>query len=108
MRRTAINRAYYAAFHSARQALRDRGLGAADTRFHRQVWDQYVSAGKAPQGSVRAWRDIADLGLWLQHERLRADYDGDAAWTGQQCREVVPRARLLVAHVDALPAAPSR
>lgn len=108
MRRTVINRAYYAAFHSARQALRDRGVGAAETRFHRQVWDQYLSAEKAPLVAVRAWRDIADLGLWLQQERLRADYDGDASWSGRECREVVRRAQILVAHIDALPAAPSR
>ena len=108
MRRTVINRAYYAAFHSARQALRNRGLDAAETRFHRQVWGHYLTAEKASQTSESAWRSIADLGLWLQEERLRADYDRDASWSGQQCREVVRRARMLVAHVDALPAAPSR
>jgi hypothetical protein len=57
---------------------------------------------------VDAWRTIADLGLRLQEERLRADYDGDASWSGQQCREIVRRAQMLVARVDALPAAPSR
>ena len=108
MRRTVINRAYYAAFHSARQALRDRGVGAAETRFHRQVWEHYLTAQKAPEASQSAWRDIADLGLWLQQERLRADYDGDASWSGRTCREVVRRAQILVSHIDALPAAPSR
>ena len=108
MRRTVINRAYYAAFHTARQALRDHGLASAETRFHRQVWEQYLTAKEAPHASVDTWRSIADLGLWLQEERLRADYDGAARWSGQQCQEVVRSARMLVARVDALPAAPSR
>jgi uncharacterized protein (UPF0332 family) len=108
LRRTVINRAYYAAFHSARDALRGHGLTNVETRFHRQVWHQYLTAERAPEHSVDTWRGIADLGLWLQEERLRADYDAAARWSGPQCRAVVQRAHMLVSQADTLLAAPTR
>lgn len=107
-RRLTINRAYYGAFHVARQALRAHGMAAGDTRFHRQVWDRYSSADVAHDGGDDAWHAIAELGRWLQQERTRADYDGTAVWSRAQCTEIVQGARDLAARIDALPAAPTR
>lgn len=103
MRRLIINRAYYAAFHVAQAGLRDRGVAEADSRFHRQLWDEFAQARGVPPRDARAWRVIAELGGLLQYQRTRADYEDDATWSAEECVRIVADARSLVDRVAALP-----
>lgn len=71
--RCAMSRAYYAAFCSARNHLRDREsvptprTGAA----HRTVWDKFE---EGPDGDRRL---IGTLGVRLRRSRNKADYDDE-------------------------------
>src|SRR5687768_14761663 len=71
--RSAVSRAYYAAFCSARNHLRDKRsipipkTGAA----HRIVWDQFEASND------RDDRLIGTLGVRLRRSRNKVDYDDE-------------------------------
>ncbi len=70
--RTAISRAYYAAFHTARQLLRDLGLRAPrGDQAHAYLWMRLSNCGD-PQLAV-ACQKLQDL----RGKRNEADYDID-------------------------------
>jgi uncharacterized protein (UPF0332 family) len=73
--RSAISRAYYAAFCSARNYLRDvQGRTIPKTgAAHRIVWDEFEA------GSDNSRRQVATLGVRLRRSRNRADYDDELA-----------------------------
>lgn len=65
--RTAISRAYYAAYHVAAEFVRAHGLLRA-AHSHRTVWGTLV-ANPNP--------DLSNVGMrgnWLKQTRMRADY----------------------------------
>jgi hypothetical protein len=69
--RTAVSRAYYAAFHRAGEHYARRGERLTLTgNDHALVWDWFVRPGADPR-SLR----IGNNGLWLRRARRRADYD---------------------------------
>lgn len=71
--RSAISRAYYGAFCSARNHLRDHeGVHITKTGAgHRIVWDEFEAS---PDGDRR---QIAKLGVRLRRSRNKADYDDE-------------------------------
>lgn len=69
--RSAISRAYYAAFHEASAHAVRQGVGLTFTgRDHALVWDWFVRDGADPR---LYW--IGEAGRLLRRARRHADYD---------------------------------
>lgn len=66
--RTAVSRAYYAAFCRARNFLRREGVDTDDMRSHRALWSRYVVH------SDPSYQAIGDLGDYIRRHRILADY----------------------------------
>jgi uncharacterized protein (UPF0332 family) len=70
--RSAVSRAYYAAFHAARQLLRDLGFRVPrGDQAHAYLWMRLSNCGDA--GLVAAGQKLRDL----RSDRNHADYDLD-------------------------------
>jgi len=65
-RRSAVSRAYYAAYHCATRALRSHGI---KPHSHRMLWEDF------DKSTDPAIRDIAKRGKKLKVRRESADYD---------------------------------
>jgi len=66
--RSAISRAYYAAFGLAQERLIEWGWQAAGGRPHHGVWSTYQSSPR------EACRRIGEIGFVLRDQRNTADY----------------------------------
>jgi uncharacterized protein (UPF0332 family) len=101
--RTAVSRAYYAAFHVARQLLRDLGFRAprAD-QAHAYLWLRLSNCGD-PQIQLAGQR-LHDL----RSERNRADYDIDVALPRTGAATQVRIAGQIIQFLDAGQAEPVR
>ena len=90
--RTAISRAYYAAFCSARLRLRqDGGVIPPTSAAHRVLWNHYLTA------KVQHRRAIGAMGERLRRARNRADYDDYFPQLASTVRLSLARARRLIA-----------
>lgn len=70
--RSGISRAYYAAFHAAKDFLAEHnGFVPAGPDVHAKVWRRYLSG----PGTGRHRKAIARNGKRLREERGKADYD---------------------------------
>jgi uncharacterized protein (UPF0332 family) len=70
--RSAVSRAYYAAFHAAKDFLAERdGFVPAGPDVHAKVWRHYL----AGPGTGRQRKAVARNGRCLREERGKADYD---------------------------------
>lgn len=70
--RSAISRAYYAAFHAAKDFLAERdSFVPAGPDVHAKVWGRYLSG----PGTGRHRKAIARNGKRLREDRGKADYD---------------------------------
>ena len=68
-KRTAISRAYYSAFHSARNLLEQKNFFYKSRKnVHFAVWNSYENLG-------REYRKISIKGDRLKLKRTKADYD---------------------------------
>lgn len=68
--RSAISRAYYAAFNNARLWLDSQGVTFTSREsIHRQVWDEFLKSGATSQ------QQIGSTGDKLRARRARADYE---------------------------------
>lgn len=90
--RTAISRAYYAAYHAASQFVRAEGLVPPEQHLaHRLVWQLIRNSGR-PRST-----DIANLGVTLKDVRVVADYwevfPGD--WTSEADRAIANAALVI-------------
>lgn len=96
--RTAINRAYYAAYGSARDYLIRGGTSIPSMgRAHVLVWDQFHAVPDPIH------RRIADRGRNLRKRRGWADYDAVVPNLSPQARLAVAMARGLLADLATLP-----
>ena len=101
--RSAVSRAYYAAFHAARRLLRDLGFRTprAD-QAHAYLWLRLSNCGDAQM--VTAGQKLQDL----RGERNRADYDIDLALLRANAAKYVHQADRLISLLDAGRAEPTR
>lgn len=68
--RSAISRAYYAAYNVAEIYLTDKGIPKPSTgNSHKDVWDAFLRKGG------RTFTSVADKGDRLRRKRTQADYD---------------------------------
>ena len=90
--RTAISRAYYAAYCSARLRLRQDGVVIPPTSAaHRVVWNRYLTA------NAQHRRAIGVTGERLRRARNRADYDDYFPQLAGTVRISLARARYIIA-----------
>ena len=96
--RTAISRAFYAAFHKACDYFSAQGERLTLTgEDHGRVWDWFVRRGDAPS------RQVGSAGRRLRDERRRADYDptgnpslsSDAEYAVRLARRVLSDLRVM-------------
>jgi hypothetical protein len=96
--RSAIGRAYYAAFGMARTYLRRQGVRLPPGGLpHVAVWDRFHAVPD------RAHRRIADRGRHLRRWRTRADYDDQYPGLTREARTSVAFARGILTDFDSLP-----
>ena len=102
--RSAVNRAYYAAFGEAREFAIRKGLVLSQRAgSHQQVWN-YLRRGGAPTiWEAAAWKSIGDLGLTLTADRKLADYVGSAAITLRDAQRVIIQANEIIKKLMSLP-----
>ena len=95
--RSAVSRAYYAAFHVARRFLSQHGLTVSMTaNAHREVRDMLKLSGIP---------FVRKLGMKLDGLRTRrneADYAVDEKLTPETSRKAVARARRIMSGIDSI------
>jgi len=103
--RSAISRAYYAALHTAFNALpelRKPDLKARDKSSHSKVIDAYDSWSK-PIGPKRTdKRLIKEMLIDIKSQRTRADYELDAAINKDDVSDSLEQAKAVIAMAIAL------
>lgn len=102
--RSAINRAYYAAFGEARIFAIRKGLvlslGAGS---HQQVWNFLRKAGAPTPWEAGVWKVIGDQGLALTADRKLADYNESAIITLADAQQVITTSNEIVKRLLSLP-----
>jgi uncharacterized protein (UPF0332 family) len=102
-RRSAVNRAYYAALGEAREFAVTKGLtmksGAGS---HQQIWNFLRQQAAPTSHESAAWKSIGDLGLALTADRKLADYIAPAAINVDDARRVIMTAYQIVRKIHGL------
>jgi uncharacterized protein (UPF0332 family) len=102
-RRTAISRAYYAAFHVARDWLESLGFVFPDSdRSHAYLWLRLQNCGEAAVED--AGRDLQDL----RSERNVADYDLHLPVTAVRAATAIQESTVIIRALDAANVEPTR
>lgn len=97
--RTAIGRAYYYAYHLARQRVLDNQFTIAlGGDSHKQVWEKF---GNSPEP---ACRKLHGLAIRLKDKRQRADYDKHYSRIQDEFPTVLDLARRFATELSTLPA----
>lgn len=97
--RTAIGRAYYYAYHLARQRVLDnRFTIAPGGDSHKQVWEKFGNSPEPACKKLHSW------GMKLKDKRQRADYEKHYARIQDEFPTVLDLARKFAAELSALPA----
>ena len=73
--RSAVSRAYYAAFNISRRWLEANVTPIDNRGAHRQVWQAFAAADRATPSTREAWFLVGSLGNSLRVLRNQADYD---------------------------------
>ena len=95
--RSAVSRAYYAAFGKARAFLEAEGVSfAADAGDHAQVWETF----RASSNDVRYY--IGEDGFVLRNNRNRADYDADVSDIQARAQRAVRKAETIFRSLERL------
>jgi uncharacterized protein (UPF0332 family) len=102
--RTAISRAYYAAFHVACEQLVSLGFRVPhrSEQSHAYAWRRWSNAGRAE--AERAGSDLNGL----RSDRNKADYDRKCKINGHDAKDAVALARVVIAAFDAAGKEPLR
>ena len=94
--RSAVSRAYYAAFHVAAELLTELGFRVPQgERAHGYLWLRLSNCGDA--NVVIAGRNLQDL----RQQRNRADYDGKRAFHAATASRLVQIAEKAILALDA-------
>ena len=91
-RRTAVSRAYYAAFHSTMGLLKSRGEYAPQG----DGWDHEGVVRTCSQSSSRGWHPIGNDLRRLRRQRVNADYKAAMEVSDSLVQSAVERARDLI------------
>jgi hypothetical protein len=95
--RSAISRAYYGAFNSARRWIEENVGPIGSRAIHRSVWDAFSTSDLASEDTRVKWEVVGGIGKVLRDLRNQADYDDDVSDLRLRAPEAVIRAeRILV------------
>ena len=99
--RSAISRAYYSAFCSARDFLQREGVPLRVAGgIHEAVWQTFLNDPR------RQWVSIGQRGDLLRRDRARADYETAFPRLPQVTAQSVMAARVVLRQIQALDAHP--
>jgi uncharacterized protein (UPF0332 family) len=104
-RRSAINRAYYAAYGEAREYSLTHGLNVGSGgQSHDRVW-QFLrrGAGYSQIWERAASKAIGDMGVELRTLRVQADYFRTGSPSEADARRAVSLANLIIKRILGLP-----
>lgn len=103
--RSAVNRAYYAAYGEARQyAMRHGYQMNRRQSSHEQIW-QYLRSGRStgPSWLPAVLKAIGDAGISLRAMRVQADYQLNGPPTEAEAKVAVSTAQMIVNRLLSLP-----
>jgi uncharacterized protein (UPF0332 family) len=101
--RSAVSRAYYAAFHIARELMEDLGFTVPHAdQAHRHLWLRLSNCGDAQ--TEQAARRLNDL----RRERNRSDYDLKRPMPKAAAQSQLPFAAQIIQALDAAQMEPTR
>jgi hypothetical protein len=96
-RRSALSRAYYGAFNSARRWAEANVGPIEDRAAHAQVWRIFKNPVRATEGSRRIWLYIGELGDNMRRLRNLADYADDLPDLSRRANEAALGAERILA-----------
>lgn len=95
--RSAISRAYYGAFNSARRWV-EANVGPVDNgSAHRRVWRVFRTTAHPAANARAAWMTVGRLGDELRRLRNQADYVDHMPDLDRHAPEAVATAKLIIA-----------
>jgi hypothetical protein len=101
--RSAINRAYYAAYTELSQFVAGHGYRhAPDRASHRRTWDYIRSMPEQDRRRRAEKRAIASQGLLLKDQRTKADYQPSSRIGRYAATEAVRSAKGIIGALDRL------
>lgn len=99
--RSAVSRAYYAAFHGARTYLKGQGKWVpADGTAHREVWSNLLSI---PDKNIQHAGAEGDR---LRKERIRVDYEANVPNVMNITRPALVKSKAILHYLGQIPEAP--
>ena len=99
--RSAISRAYYAAFNTAEQYCKDNGFLVVRTgKSHQDVWDAFLSKADARFNSVY------EKGQRLRRKRIEADYRTNVTGLSSMVLDSLRDSEAILSFLGASPPAP--
>jgi hypothetical protein len=102
--RSAINRAYYAAYTEVTEYVIQRGLPSSPSAYsHDRTWN-HLKSGIADNDAQRRAerRAIADQGFLLKARRQKADYRPKSKLARDESKRAVVEAQGIIKRLDAL------
>lgn len=100
-KRSAVSRAYYAIFHSARVWLENKGTRVPrDGTGHQFVWEEFERIGSAARS--RNHTHVGQTGDRLRRERALADYEANVPNFANHVTPVLTSARQIIAYLKSL------
>lgn len=96
-KRSAVSRAYYGAFNTARRWLEANVRPVSDRAVHKQVWDAFSAPDLASEDTRDKWEYIGEIGEALRTLRNQADYDDYMPNLHLRAPEAVIRAAQILA-----------
>jgi uncharacterized protein (UPF0332 family) len=102
--RSAVNRAYYAAYTEVTEYVTHRGLPNSPSAYsHNRTWN-YLKNGIADIDARRRAerRALADQGFLLKARRQKADYEPNAKLARDESKSAIAEAQTIIKRLDAL------
>lgn len=99
--RSAISRAYYAAFKTAETFCNNKGILIIDTgKPHQDVWDAFLAKGG------KTFSSVYDKGERLKRKRVKADYRDEVAGLPSMAQDSLRDSYAILSYLGASPPAP--
>jgi hypothetical protein len=95
--RSAVSRAYYGAFNSARRWVEANVMPIDHGSAHRQVWLAFRAPVRATERTRADWIEVGELGDELRRLRNQADYLDDVPNLDRHAPEAVVTAKRILA-----------
>lgn len=99
--RSAISRAYYAAFKTAEHFCKRNGFPPTDTgRTHQDVWDAFLNKGG------KTFTSVHEKGMRLMRKRVKSDYRTQAVIASPMVQDSLRDSYAILSYLGANPPPP--